>query len=72
MATVVEVSGNSPFAVDDKLEGVNRLATQAVASITPAYRGEIIALATGEKNYRAEGTAATDWVLVELNVSHTN
>jgi hypothetical protein len=67
MATVRDLSGNSPIGsdVDNKLEEVNVYnAGDPTGSVTPNFSGELLFDTTNEIKYKAEGTTSTSWVRV--------
>lgn len=66
MATVKDLSGNSPIGNDTDPEYDRQNTTNAgdpVGSVTPNYVGEILHDTTNNVMYRAIGTANTDWTI---------
>lgn len=67
MATVPDISGNSPLGlgIDPKLTKPTRNnAGTPVASLTPAFPGELVMDTTNRVLWRATGTTSSDWMTV--------
>lgn len=69
MATTIDLSGNFPAdlptGVDSKLAKPTRNnAGTPVASLTPAFPGEVVMDTTNFQLWRATGTANTDWMTI--------
>lgn len=65
MATVADLSGNSPFVVDKKLTTITRFVTvDPYAVTTPAFVGELVHDTNSNTSYRATTILNTGWVAI--------
>lgn len=62
MAETVDLSGNSPFGLDNKLSHPNRSnAGSPEGSLTPLYPGELVLDTTNFRVWRGYGTGTDGW-----------